>query len=188
MMYTSEETSRMKALAIERISYIIDISKNLSGYQNAGILVKVGLEVDEEFKNGVMQEHIWFEVKSFDEYRNTFMAELTQEPYYIAALKRGDMRECAFDEITDWVAFLDGDRISPDSVYKLEKSVPPNLIRKKEGFFYRSPLVFLFVYSVASSLTLSSATLSSVAELSSATLSSVAELSPRSTSKSLRYG
>lgn len=120
-MLTSEETKRMKALAIERIDYLIDISKNLENYQKAGILVKVGLEVDEEFKDGDMKEHIWFELKSFDENEKTFMAELTQEPYYVAALKTGDIRKCTFDEITDWIAFLDGNRITPDCVYKLEE-------------------------------------------------------------------
>ncbi len=120
-MLTSEETKRMKTLAIERIDYLIDISKKITDYEKAGILVKVGLEVDEEFKDGDMKEHIWFEAKSFDENEKTFMAELTQEPYYVAALKPGDIRKCTFEEITDWMAFLDGDRITPDCVYKLEE-------------------------------------------------------------------
>ncbi len=120
-LLTSEETKRMKALAIERIGYLIEISKNLQNYKQAGILIKVGLEVDDEFKDGDMKEHIWFEAKSFDEDERTFIAELTQEPYYISALKTGDIRKCTFDEITDWIAFLDGSRITPDCVYRLEE-------------------------------------------------------------------
>lgn len=119
-MLTHEETVRMRNLAIERMSYLVEISKALGNYKNAGILVKVGLEVDEEFRDGDMKEHIWFDAKSFNEEEKTFVGELTQEPYYVAAMKPGDIRTCTFDEITDWVAFLDGDRITPDCVYKFE--------------------------------------------------------------------
>lgn len=120
-MITTEETDRMRRLARERLSYLIWIFENQQQFENCGIIVKVGLEVDDEYKDGDMKEHIWFELKSIDEDNSTFEAELTQEPFYVAALKEGDMRTCRFDEITDWAAYVDGDRITPDSVYKLTR-------------------------------------------------------------------
>lgn len=118
-MITTEETQRMKQLALERLGYMIKLFEDRERFEDFGILVKVGLEVDDEYKDGDMKEHIWFDLKSVDKEGETFDAELTQEPYYIAALKEGDMRKCRFDEITDWAAFIDGDRITPDSVYRL---------------------------------------------------------------------
>lgn len=118
-MITTEETDRMRRLALERLGYMIQLFNQRENFENMGILVKVGLEVDDEYKDGDMKEHIWFELKDIDADSESFEAELTQEPYYIEALSAGDMRKCRFDEITDWVAFVNGERITPDSVYLL---------------------------------------------------------------------
>lgn len=120
-MITTEETERMRCLALERLDYMIKLFEDREKFENFGVLVKVGLEVDEEYKSGDMKEHIWFEIRKIVPQEETFSAELTQEPYYVKALKPGDIRECRFDEITDWIVFADGERITPDSVYKLIK-------------------------------------------------------------------
>ncbi len=60
-------------------------------------------------------EHIWFKLLELRE--NTFTAELTQEPYYVNNLRAGDFREISYEDITDWMMFMDEQRITPDSVY-----------------------------------------------------------------------
>lgn len=121
MMITTEEMDRMKRLACERIDYLVKMFEMKDSFEKFGALVKIGLEVDEEFRNGDMKEHCWFELRTIDAEAQTLTAELTQEPYYVKALKAGDIRKCRFDEITDWIVFISDDRITPDSVYRLEK-------------------------------------------------------------------
>lgn len=120
-MITTEETERMKALAVERIGYLVSLFEAKDSFKEFGVLVKIGLEVDDEFKDVEMKEHSWFELCSVNAAAQTLEGKLTHGLYYIASLKEGDMRTSRFDEITDWIAYCDGDRITPDSVYKLEK-------------------------------------------------------------------
>ena len=121
MMITTEETERMRRLALERLDYMTALWNGRENFEKLAIIIKVGLEVDEEYRDGNMKEHIWFELKALNEPDGSFTAELTQEPYYVKALKAGDIRKCRFDEITDWIVFISDDRITPDSVYRLEK-------------------------------------------------------------------
>ncbi len=115
MMLTNEETKRMKALALERVSYM----KNAFLHGARGVLVKVGLMVDEEYKSETNErEHIWFDLKSVDE--DTFTAELTQEPYMVSGMHAGDIGTYSYSDITDWMVFTEEDRISPDDVYIME--------------------------------------------------------------------
>lgn len=116
IMYTNEETQRMKALAAERLYVLKDCVKN----RGAEALIKVGLEPDEEYKieyelDEGFDEHIWFELIELKE--NTFIAKLTQEPYYVNNLKAGDIREISYDDITDWTMLAEGQRVTPDTVY-----------------------------------------------------------------------
>lgn len=117
-MKTSKETDRMKALAIERLSYL---KKMLDSPMEKAILVKIGLEVDEEFKNGDMKEHIWFELQSMTD--STLTGELTQEPYYVKALHPGSIGTYPYEDLTDWVIYTKKGPITPDSVYLLENEV-----------------------------------------------------------------
>ena len=112
IMYTNEETARMKALAEERLYVLKDCVKN----RGAEALIKVGLDPDPEYdmEEG-FHEHIWFKLLELRE--NTFTAELTQEPYYVNNLRAGDFREISYEDITDWMMFMDEQRITPDSVY-----------------------------------------------------------------------
>lgn len=120
MMISSEETERMRSLAIERLGYLRELFERRGEFRRCAALVKIGLEVDEQFREGDMKEHIWFEVREFHE-DGSFSAELTQEAYYVSAIKPGDIKRCTPDELTDWVVYFDDDMINPDSVYRLEK-------------------------------------------------------------------
>ncbi len=120
MMISNAETQRMRSLAIERYGYLKQLFNSRGEYKNFAALVKIGLEVDEQYKDGDMKEHIWFELKELHE-DGSFSAELTQEPYYVEALKPGDIRSFTPEDITDWVVYTDESMINPDSVYRMEK-------------------------------------------------------------------
>lgn len=113
-MFSEAETARMKALAQERISYV----KRVAGEKDVHILVKLGLKVDGDDPDGNQREHIWFELKEISDL--SLKAELTQEPYYIAGLHKGDIGEYPVDMITDWIIYEPKQRITPDDVYLLE--------------------------------------------------------------------
>lgn len=114
-MLTNFETSRMRALAIERINYLETAFLN----KENKILVKLGLEIDEEYKSeNNSKEHIWFELKEFSQ--NILTAELTQEPYYIKDVHTGYTGNYNIEDITDWIIFTPEKRISPDDAYLLE--------------------------------------------------------------------
>lgn len=113
-MISTKETERMKALALERISYL----RRVLGTENTTILVKLGLPVDDVETAITEREHIWFELKYLDE--RVLRAKLTQEPYYISGLHAGDSKEYTVDMITDWIIFMPEQRIAPDDVYLLD--------------------------------------------------------------------
>ncbi|MDE7267339.1 MAG: DUF4026 domain-containing protein [Lachnospiraceae bacterium] len=113
-MLSNQETERMKKLAAERLEYML----KMFGRENIHILLKVGLEVDEEFKEeGNSFEHIWFELKKKES--DTFEAELTQEPYYVKDLHEGAVMTFPYSQITDWIIFTQDGRVTPDDVYLL---------------------------------------------------------------------
>ncbi|MGN1341195.1 MAG: DUF4026 domain-containing protein [Oscillospiraceae bacterium] len=120
MMISSEETERMRSLAVERLGYLKELFDRRGEFGRFAALVKIGLEVDEQYRESGMKEHIWFEVKEFHE-DGSFSAELTQETFYVEAMKPGDIKHCTAEELTDWAVYFDNDMISPDSVYRLEQ-------------------------------------------------------------------
>lgn len=114
-MVTQRETDRMKALAIERVGYI----KQAAGEEGKTVLVKLGLDVDEEHRTEENnREHIWFELLQIDDLK--LRAKLTQEPYYISGLHEGYVGEYPLDRITDWLIFTADRRISPDDAYLMD--------------------------------------------------------------------
>lgn len=114
-MLTNEETERMKALALERLA----LMKKKIGEPETTILVKIGLDVDEEFKeDGNSREHIWFELN--DAKNGEVTATLTQEPYYVKDLHEGAVCTYPEEKITDWIVFANGERYSPDDVYMMK--------------------------------------------------------------------
>lgn len=114
-MISNKETERMKKLAKERLPYMLSMSNR----KEACIIVKIGLEVDEEYKSDTNNfEHIWFEFNSVID-DDKFEATLTQEPYYIKDLHEGKVMFLSFDTITDWRIYINDKCISPDDVYLL---------------------------------------------------------------------
>lgn len=115
-MFTNQETDRLRTLAIERVDYM---KKAFLGGAK-GVLIKVGLKIDEEHRTDTNErEHIWFELKSVQE--DTFTAVLTQEPYMVSGMHEGDEGTYPYTDITDWIVFTEKDRISPDDIYLLDK-------------------------------------------------------------------
>lgn len=113
-MLTEKETARMKALALERLQYM----KDMLGRPDTIILTKIGLEVDNEYKeNENSKEHIWFELKEAKD--GMLTAELTQEPYYIKDLHEGDVRTYPESALTDWLVMTREERYTPDDAYRL---------------------------------------------------------------------
>lgn len=113
-MLTTQETERMRRLAAERLTYML----KMFGRENIKVLVKVGLETDAEFQEeGNGFEHIWFDLK--EKHEETFLAELTQEPYYIKDLHAGAIMTFPYSQITDWIIFTPDGRVTPDDVYLL---------------------------------------------------------------------
>lgn len=113
-MLSNQETERMRRLAAERLEYML----KMFGREKINILVKVGLEVDEEFKEeGNSFEHIWFDFK--EKHKDAFTAELTQEPYYVKELHEGAVMTFPYSQITDWIIFTPDGRVTPDDVYLL---------------------------------------------------------------------
>ena len=60
----------------------------------------------------------WFEVKKINE--DSIEAELTNDPYYVSSIKKGDVATYPIDMITDWILFTKEYRITPDDVYLLD--------------------------------------------------------------------
>ena len=105
----------MKALAYERISYMLKAAQNSENK----ILIKIGLDIDEEFREEQNDfEHIWFELKSATDTDVT--CELTQEPYYVKDMHVGSIGTYTFDRITDWLIFTKERRLTADDVYLME--------------------------------------------------------------------
>ena len=109
-----EETARMRAQAVERISYLFDAFSDKDNH----LLVKLGLTVDEEHRTMENdKEHIWFEILEVS--GNRFRAKLTQEPYYIKDMHKGFVGEYGPEDVTDWLIYTPNGRLSPDDVYRL---------------------------------------------------------------------
>lgn len=111
-MISNKETDRMRNLAAERLNYMLEAAKN----DENTIILKIGLEVDEEFrKDGNDWEHIWFELLEVED--GAVRCRLTQEPYFVKNMHEGSEGTYTFDRITDWLIFTKERRITPDDVY-----------------------------------------------------------------------
>lgn len=115
-MPTIKERKRMSSLAIERVSYMKKAFEDKDNH----ILIKMGLEPDEEFrnpKNPEAKEIIWFELLDMND--DTMKLKLTQEPYYVKDLHQDDIVERKIDDIVDWLIYAQDKRLTPDDVYML---------------------------------------------------------------------
>ena len=114
-MISLEETERMKKLAAERLPYMLRAAQD----KENKILVKIGLDIDEEFREAQNNwEHIWFELLEASE--NNLRCRLTQEPYYVKGMHEGSEGTYSFDRITDWLIYTKKRRLTADDVYLLE--------------------------------------------------------------------
>lgn len=115
--FSNQETARMRSLARERIDYL------KKGFELEGSLatVKIGLVTDKEHWDGDdpgnNKEHIWFEVNDIKD--GKVVATLSQDPYYISGIHKGDVGTYSFDEITDWAVYTKENCIGPDDAYLL---------------------------------------------------------------------
>ena len=102
-------------------SDLIPYIKKAFANMECTIIVKIGLPVDEKYKDSDLpeKEHIWFELKDISD--DLVVAELTQEPYYVSGIKEGDVASYPVSSITDWIIFTPDCRITPDDVYLLDK-------------------------------------------------------------------
>lgn len=107
---SNEETNRMKALAIERFSFVKEQFKN----KDNKIIIKVGMKTA-DLENPDSLEHIWFELLEIK--GSKFKAKLTQEPYNIPDIKVGDEVWFKESEITDWIIYMKDYAINPSTVY-----------------------------------------------------------------------
>ncbi len=113
-MLSNSETSRMKALAAERMEFLFQAFSDKRNH----LLVKIGLLMDKPHRTDTSErEHIWFEVTDIQNGHIT--ARLTQEPYYIEGIHEGHTGTYAPDDVTDWLIFTPERRLTPDDVYIL---------------------------------------------------------------------
>lgn len=107
---SSEETDRMKALALEYFDLMKEASKNEENH----VILKLGIP----FGNDGELEHIWFELVEFN--GDKFRAKLLQEPYNVQELQEGDEAWFTIDSVTDWTVYTPKFQINPDNVYLFE--------------------------------------------------------------------
>ena len=112
-LLSGQETERMKNLAIERFSFA---EKGFKNKDNV-VIVKIGVITDKEHWDGdtPQREHLWFDLKEVKE--DGIVAELTNEPYYISGLKKGDTALYPYEDITNWIIYTPEGRITPDDAY-----------------------------------------------------------------------
>jgi hypothetical protein len=114
---SSEETARMRGLAIERWEYVVS---SFDEQKHNKILMKFGLLVDKEYniKNENSLEHLWFEVVELD--KNKIVGILLNSPYYISRMHENDKISLDKSLVTDWVIYTPFGEITPDNIYLLE--------------------------------------------------------------------
>lgn len=109
---SSEETVRMKTLAMERFYFV----KEEAGKQDRKITIKIGLLMDAA-DAGDDFEHIWFELIAFE--GDAFQARLLQEPYGVSYMHEGDVGIYTVNNVTDWCIYTPDFVVSPDKAYLL---------------------------------------------------------------------
>ena len=113
---STEETQRMRALALERMEYLKKISE---AYDERVVLIKIGLNPDPKYDfDPDYHEYIWFEAVDMRE--NDFSAVLTQDAYYVDDMKEGVKAEFSYDDVVDWRVFTQERTFYPENVYLFE--------------------------------------------------------------------
>lgn len=111
---TTEETERMRALALERVNYMRTIYEKMDGEKT--VLIKIGLIPDEGYGfDDNQHEYIWFEANELRD--NDFTATLTQDAFYVEGMVEGVQKDFTYDEIVDWRIYCEEGVFTPDNVY-----------------------------------------------------------------------
>lgn len=114
-LISTPETERMKALAAERLPYMLKAAQN----KDNKILIKIGLVIDEEYREAQnVFEYIWFELLEASD--DHVKCRLTQEPHYVKDMHTGSEGVYPFDRITDWLIYTKSKRLTADDVYQLD--------------------------------------------------------------------
>lgn len=134
---SSEETLRMRMLAIEHFDVLEQAFKihgvektvkksffgKIFGHKDKEdaekwtFLVKLGLVVDNAEEENE-KEHLWYEVVSIE--NGIVTGKLTNQPYWIASLKVGDVKAYPVNEtLTDWIVYSPEETFVPDTAYSL---------------------------------------------------------------------
>lgn len=111
---STEETQRMRALALERVEDMRRLYNRLG--DDKTLLIKVGLTPDPEydFDDG-QHEYIWFRADELRE--DGFTATLTQDAFYVKGMVEGVQRDYAYDDIVDWRLSTPEMLFTPDNIY-----------------------------------------------------------------------
>lgn len=108
--FSNEETDRLRMMARERFFVV-----QKAAQEGHTVLLKIGLPVDEGAEGEC--EHIWFELDSVN--GDSFVATLTQDPYNVSGIKKGDKRELTVNDVTDWMIYTSQFAVTPDKSYLL---------------------------------------------------------------------
>ena len=101
----------MSMLAREKYECLKYAYNAQQGGKECNILVKVGLKTDDPDRN----EHIWFELLGFE--GDDFIGELTQDPFYVDYIKKGDKGKYSVNDITDWIIYTPEYNVRPETAY-----------------------------------------------------------------------
>jgi hypothetical protein len=121
LLYVSRmETDRMALLAQDRLGEFADLQRRYGASPEWMFLVKLGYPIDGAPSEGD-REHLWFQVH---EIRGRVVdATLTNEPYGIARLKKGDRRGHPLDLLSDWAILNRTGQYSPDTLHLLRRKI-----------------------------------------------------------------
>jgi len=108
---SKEETARMKALAIERFSFV---KEQFLDKQNK-VLLKIGLLTSSNQEDSL--EHIWFELIDIKD--DVLKVKLTQEPYDVPNAHKNDVMTFKIEDITDWIIYTREYSVTPSNAYLL---------------------------------------------------------------------
>ncbi len=120
LFISNQETKRMSKLAQQRYSHFHKLFlQHKSNQENWHFLAKIAFIIDEQYRTVGQEnhEHIWLSVTETNP--TTLKGKLTENAYYVAALKAGMEVTVSLEQITDWI--IDSDplqrRLTPETIY-----------------------------------------------------------------------
>jgi hypothetical protein len=121
LLYVSRmETDRMALLAQDRLGEFADLQRRFGHSPDWMFLVKLGYPIDGAPSEGD-REHMWFQVHGIR--GNAVDATLTNEPYGVARLKKGDRGTHPLDLLSDWAVLNPSGQYTPDTLHLLRRKI-----------------------------------------------------------------